>query len=122
MSSDEIEIRRLKVSTHIGVPDQERADAQAVWISVIMRPAQALANLADDISNTIDYHQVAHDIAAIAKSKSRRLIETLAGEIADALLRAYPIASLEITVEKRILPDTDFVAVRIVRIAPGGGQ
>jgi len=122
MSSDEIEIRRLKVSTHIGVPDQERADAQAVWISVIMRPAQALANLADDISNTIDYHQVAHDIAAIAKSKPRRLIETLAGEIADALLRAYPIASLEITVEKRILPDTDFIAVRIVRIAPGGGQ
>ena len=28
MNRDEIQIRRLKVSTHIGVPDDERAEAQ----------------------------------------------------------------------------------------------
>lgn len=122
MSSDEIEIRRLEVPTHVGVPDLERADAQSVWISVIMRPAQGLANLADDISNTIDYQQVADDIAAIAKSKPRRLIETLADEISSSLLCRYPITSIEITVEKQILPETDFVAVRIARNAPGYGR
>lgn len=115
MKPDEIEIRRLVVETHIGVPDEERANPQTLWITVLMLPSQGFSGLADSIANTIDYHRVALDVAAIAKSKRRNLIETLACEIADALLRSYPIVSIEITVEKRILPDTDFVAVRIVR-------
>lgn len=112
---DTIEIRRLKVSTHIGVPDEERAAAQSLWITVRMVPGQGFAGLADDISRTIDYHAVALEIQALAAAKPRNLIETLAVETADILLGNHPLKSVAVTIEKQILPDTDCVAVHLER-------
>ena len=112
---DTIEIRRLKVETHIGVPDEERAEPQSLWITVEMIPSQGFIGLADDISRTIDYHAVALQIRDLAAARPRRLIETLALEIADRLLLDHPLSGVRVCVEKRILPDTDCVAVRIER-------
>lgn len=112
---DTIEIRRLQVSTHIGVPDQERAEAQTLWITVRMIPAQGFEGLTDDISRTIDYHAVALEIQSLAASKPRNLIETLAAETADFLLGNHPLKSVAITIEKHILPDTECVAVHLER-------
>ena len=112
---DTIEIRRLQVSTHIGVPDEERAEAQTLRITVRMVPSQGFDSLADDISRTIDYYAVALEIQALAASKPRNLIETLAVETADFLLGKHPLKSVAITIEKHILPDTECVAVHIER-------
>ena len=115
MNGDEIEIRRLRVGTHIGVPDEERAEAQDLWISVSMRPSQDFSGLRDDVSNTVDYHRVSIELAELASARPRHLIETMATDIADHLLSTYPLSQVEVEVEKRILPDADFVAVRITR-------
>lgn len=112
---DTIEIRRLKVSTHIGVPDEERADPQILWITLKMIPSQGFDGLADEISRTIDYAAVALEIQALAASKPRKLIETLAIESADHLLSNHPLRSVSITIEKHILPDTECVAVHLTR-------
>jgi FolB domain-containing protein len=112
---DTIEIRRLQIRTHIGVPDEERAAAQTLWLTVRMVPAQGFHGLADDIARTIDYHTVALEIQAIAAAKPRRLIETLAVEAADWLLGNHPLQSVAITIEKHILPDTECVAVHLER-------
>ena len=115
MNGDEIEIRRLRVSTHIGVPDEERAETQDLWISVSMRPSQDFSGLRDDVSNTVDYHRVSIELAELASARPRHLIETMATDIADHLLSTYPLSQVEVEVEKRILPDADFVAVKITR-------
>jgi dihydroneopterin aldolase len=115
MNRDEIQIRRLKVSTHIGVPDDERAEAQNLWISIRMHPSQDFSGLSDDVSNTVDYHRVSIELAEIASAKPRHLIETMATEVAEHLLTTYPLSCVEVEIEKRILPDADFVAVRIRR-------
>jgi dihydroneopterin aldolase len=112
---DTIEIRRLEVEAHIGVPDEERAQSQSLWITVEMIPSQGFTGLADDISRTIDYHAVALQIRALAAARPRRLIETLAIDVADRLLLDHPLSGVKICVEKRILPATDCVAVRIER-------
>ena len=112
---DTIEIRRLKVQTHIGVPDDERAQPQTLLITVRMVPGQGFAGLADEISYTIDYHAVSLEIQALAAARPRRLIETLAVEIADQLLAGHPLKSVAVTIEKHILPDTECVAVHIER-------
>lgn len=112
---DTIEIRRLQASTHIGVPDEERADPQTLWITLRMVPVQGFDGLADEISRTIDYHAVALEIQALAASRPRNLIETLAVETADYLLKNHPLESVAVTLEKRILPDTECVAVHISR-------
>jgi dihydroneopterin aldolase len=112
---DTIEIRRLKVATHIGVPDEERAQAQNLLISIRMCPTQGFLGLHDNIRNTIDYASVASDIQQLAAAKPRNLIETLANDCANHLLSLHPLSSVSITIEKHILPDTDCVAVSIHR-------
>ena len=112
---DTIEIRRLQVSTHIGVPDEERAEAQILWITARMVPSLDFDRLADDITRTIDYHAVALEIQALAASRPRNLIETLAVEIADRMLDKHPLKSIAVSIEKHILPDTECVAVHVER-------
>ena len=119
-TDDEIEIRRLAVHTHIGVPDEERANLQTLWISVKMRPSLGFHGLCDDVRNTVDYYEVSRRLTELAAKRPRHLIETLATEIADTLLCFYPIAFVEITVEKRIIPETEYVAVKIKRSSPLG--
>jgi dihydroneopterin aldolase len=103
------------VETHIGVPDEERAELQTLWITVRMRPSQGFLGLNDRVGNTVDYYEVSRRLAALAVEKPRHLIETLATEIAEFLLSGYPLSSVDVEVEKRILPDADAVSVRITR-------
>jgi dihydroneopterin aldolase len=113
--NDTIEIRRLRVQSHIGVPDEERAETQSLQVTVRMVPGQGFAGLDDDISRTVDYHAVALEIQALAAARPRRLIETLAVEIAEHLLAAHPLGSVAVRIEKHILPETECVAVHIER-------
>lgn len=113
--SNTIEIRKLRVSTHIGVPDEELAQAQEVLLTILMTPLFRFEDLADEIANTIDYHAVSLEIEALAAAKPRRLIETLAVEVAAHLLEHHALAKAEVLVEKFILPNTECVAVRVVR-------
>lgn len=112
---DTIEIRRLRVSTLIGVPEEERAVAQTLLVTVKMTPSQGFDGLADEISRTIDYYQVSLEIESLATARPRRLIETLATDIAGHLLGNHPLARVAITIEKHILPNTECVAVHIER-------
>lgn len=112
---DTIEIRRLRVSTHIGVPDDEREEPQILFITVKMTPGQNFDGLADEISRTIDYYAVSLEIEALAAARPRRLIETLATEIAGHLLRNHPLVNVSVTIEKHILPNTECVAVHVER-------
>jgi 7,8-dihydroneopterin aldolase/epimerase/oxygenase len=112
---DTIEIRRLRVTTHIGVPAEERSTAQTLLVSVRMTPSQGFDGLADEISRTIDYYQVSLEIQSLASARSRHLIETLATDIADHLLRNHPLSHVAISIEKHILPDTECVAVHLER-------
>lgn len=112
---DEIEIRRLAVETHIGVPDEERAQPQTLWITVRMHPSQGFIGLHDKVANTVDYYEVSLRLAELAARRPRYLIETLATEIAEFLLAAYPLSSVNVEVEKRILPNADSVSVKVTR-------
>ncbi len=115
LPSDTIEIRRLQVRTLIGVPDEERAIPQTLFLTIRMTPSQGFDGLEDDISRTVDYYAVSQEIEALAATRSRRLIETLAVEIADYLLGNHPLKHVAISIEKQILPNTDYVAVHLER-------
>jgi dihydroneopterin aldolase len=113
--SDTIEIRRLRVDCLIGVPDDERATPQTLLVTLCLTPSQGFESLADDISRTIDYHAVSLEIEALASARPRHLIETLATDIANHLLGSYPLSRVAISIEKHILPNTECVAVHLIR-------
>jgi dihydroneopterin aldolase len=115
MNADEIEIRRLEVECHIGVPDEERADLQKLWVTVRMQPSQGFTGLGDHVGNTVDYYDVSLKIAGLAAKKPRHLIETLATDLAGMLLTTYPLKAVTVEIEKRILPNAQYVSVRIHR-------
>ncbi len=112
---DTIEIRRLRVSAHIGVPDAERAESQILLVTAVMTPGQNFDGLADDITRTLDYAVISEEIANLAAARPRRLIETLATDLANHLLGDHPLTQVAITIEKHILPNTECVAVHLVR-------
>lgn len=113
--SDTIEIRRLAVTVHIGVPDEERSLEQTIFITLRIEPSQDFDGLGDDIRRTVDYHAVAMEIRELAGSRPRHLIETLARDCANHILSRHPARSVTVTVEKHILPDTDCVSVSLTR-------
>ena len=112
---DQIESRRLRVSCLIGVPDEERANPQTLFVTVKMTPSQNFDGLSDQISRTIDYFTVSLEIEALAANRPRHLIETLATDIASHLLVNHPLQHVTISIEKHILPNTECVAVHIER-------
>jgi len=115
---DQIEIRNLEVTTHIGVPDEERREAQRLSITLILEPNRSFEGLEDRIENTVDYAAVCEAVKKVAASRPRRLVETLAEEVASHLLNRFPIWRISVEIRKFILPETEYVAVRIERPVP----
>ncbi|WP_226895685.1 dihydroneopterin aldolase [Luteolibacter marinus] len=116
-NSHQIEIRGLRVATRIGVPDEERASAQEVKVDVRITVATGFAEMDDQIGRTLDYADLAGRIRELAGSGERRLIETLASDIAGLVLGYRVAAAVEVSIEKFILPETDCVAVHLRREA-----
>lgn len=112
---DAIHIAQLELSAHIGVPDEERAAPQRLTANLTIEPARDFSALGDDLANTVDYFAVCRAVQELAVERPRRLIETLAEEIAEVVLAHFAVTAVEVELRKYILPDTAFVAVRLRR-------
>lgn len=112
---DRIHIEGLELSAFIGVPDEERAAAQRLTVSLRLEPVGDFTALADEIGSTVDYHAVCDAVKALSLARPRRLIETLAGEIAALVLGRFAVRAVEVELRKYILPDTAHVAVSLRR-------
>lgn len=110
---DQIIIRGLRFQTKIGVPDEERASHQELRAHLTLTVESFPKG--DEIDETIDYKAVADEITALAGERERKLIETLAQDIAAYVLEKFSVRKVRVELEKRILPDTDWVGVVIER-------
>ena len=115
MNDSLIKIRGLRLQTRIGVPDEERADEQELRVNVDMVPPTAFSEMGDRIDATIDYHPVCLELAELARRGERRLIETLADEMADHVMTNHDAVEVRVEIEKFILPQTDWVGVQVVK-------
>ena len=115
MHPDAITIKGLRAITHVGVPDAERSSPQEVAISVKMVPSRHLAGLEDRIEATVDYYEVSKSLLKLAAERPRKLIETLAEDVARMLLADFALAEVGVEIRKFILPETEYVSVQIKR-------
>ena len=113
--SDRIDIVDLEVFYRVGVPDAERREPQRLLLTVEMDLDFGPAAAGDDLSRTIDYFAVSRRLLALGEGREWRLIETLAVEVAELVLREYPALRVGVEVKKFILPETRHVAVRVER-------
>jgi dihydroneopterin aldolase len=115
VAADEIHIAELELRARIGVTEAERETPQRLTVSMVLEPVRGFDSVHDDLAQTVNYSAVCRLVRALAGAEPRRLLETLALEIAGAVLTQFECASAEIELRKYILPDTKYVAVRIVR-------
>ena len=123
--ADRIELRGLKVRGNHGVFDHERRDGQDFVVDITVWIDLAPAAASDDLADTVDYGGLAQRAADIVGGPARQLIETVAAEIADDVMRDERIHAVEVVVHKPGAPiPLEFVDVAVVarRSRRGGGR
>tara|TARA_R110002096_G_scaffold196404_15_gene379290 strand:- start:671 stop:1030 length:360 start_codon:yes stop_codon:yes gene_type:complete len=113
--SDHINIKGLRLVTTVGVPDEERQVPQSVEVNVTITLSKSFKGFDDRIEHTIDYYQVSKKLREVAASGERRLIETLAEDLAAAVVAFEGVCAVTLEVEKFILADCGSVSVVITR-------
>jgi dihydroneopterin aldolase len=121
--SDRITLRGLRFLGRHGVELEERLEPQPFEVDVILRGDLSKAALSDDLADTVDYSAAFGTVQGIVEGQSFRLIEALAGAIADALLADERIDDVEVRVRKPKAPlpgafDTVEARLRRRRSAP----
>lgn len=112
---DTITIKDLGVLCHIGVPDEERAKAQRLLVSVEISGDFSRAARSDDIAHTINYYEVSERITQLCATQSFKLIERLADEIARIIRTEFGAQQTTVEIKKFILSNTRHVSFRLTR-------
>ena len=79
---------------------------------ITLTPPAAFADMAEDISRTIDYDALSRHLMALAQAEPTILLETLCRRLADACVQDFGAASATVELHKFILPFTQSVYVR----------
>jgi FolB domain-containing protein len=113
--NDQIHIRGLEISAHIGVPQEERVKAQRLRFDLTLWPICQMNEVNDDIERAVNYATVCAEAKKFVGARRDRLIETLANALAMHLLHGFAIRQVTVELRKYILPEVEFVSVTVTR-------
>ncbi len=116
---DKIIIKDLKVHAYHGVFEKEKLEGQAFYVSVELSTDLRKAGKTDDLTASIHYGEICHEITRLLQAESFHLIERCAEIVTDHLLLTYPLASsVKVTIKKPSAPiglSVSYPAVEIER-------
>lgn len=101
---DRITLTGVGVVGYHGVLDSEKQSGQPFFVDITMFTDFQRASESDDVENTVNYAEVAELIRDVITGDSLDLIETLAENIAQAVLARFPLEAVELTVHKPKAP------------------
>lgn len=102
---DEIKIENLEVFAHHGVFPEENEKGQTFFVNVWMYTDTRRAGKSDDLGCSTHYGEVCHFITAWMQEHTCKLIETVAENVAEEVLRAFPlIREIEVEIRKPEAP------------------
>ncbi len=87
--ADKIILKGLEIMGRHGCSEEERKHEQPFIVDAELYLDLERASKTDDLGDSIDYAQVLTDIKKIVGGTSRNLIETVAQDICDFLMRKY---------------------------------
>lgn len=98
---DLIRIHRLELDCIVGIRPLERVHQQRIRLDLGLHADVAQAGRTGRISMTVDYDQVAHEVAALLSFRRYHLIEMAAEEVAAMLLGIHPgVQRVDVRIEK----------------------
>ncbi len=107
-AADCIRINGLELRCHIGVPAEERAQAQRLTANIELTAPAPFGTLGEELTRTIDYDALARRLTTLAEEDcaGTRLIETLAERLARCCVDEFGAPRARVEVVKYILPNT----------------
>lgn len=99
LSSQQIRIRDMILSCHIGLSEQERKKKQRLRLDVTLTLAPQ-PTLKDDITETVNYGDLVKKVRSVVSDNSVKLLETMADFIAEECFFDERVLSVKIHVEK----------------------
>jgi dihydroneopterin aldolase len=111
-----ISIVDLEVFYRVGVPDAERAQPQRLLLTVELEADIADAAKSDGIADTIDYFAVTRRLLQFGEGREWKLIEKVAGDIADMVLMEFNPQAVSVEVKKFIIPQAHHVSVTLTKV------
>src|SRR5262245_25493761 len=119
---DKITINDLEVFYRVGVPDEERAKPQRLLLTLEIFHDFSSASKTDDLTLTIDYDAVCQRLIKFGDGTSWKLIESLAANIAETLIREFGMRTISVEVKKFVIPQAQYVSVSLTRSQPERGS
>jgi len=114
---DIIFIEALKVDTIIGIYDWEKQFKQPLYFDIEVQADTRISAQTDDIHKTVNYKALSDDIIAFVEATKYELLETLAEDICQLILKSYDsVKSMTLTVKKpQAIPQAKSAGIRIIR-------
>jgi dihydroneopterin aldolase len=103
-SRDRISVRGMLFLARHGVALEERLEPQPFEVDVELHRDLSGASASDELADTIDYSALFSMVGTIVEGQSFRLLESLAGTIADAVLAGTDASAVEVRVRKPRAP------------------
>ena len=102
---DRIFLRGMRFMACHGVLPHEQEVSQPFEVDVELGLSLRTAGESDDLDDTVNYAKVYRTVSSIMNGASKQLIEAVAEEIADDLLRDFDVLRwVRVTVHKPIAP------------------
>jgi dihydroneopterin aldolase len=97
---DIIFLRELKIDMLIGIYERERRIPQTLQLDLEIGMPNTRACQSDDIQDALDYAEVARHIQTVLGSRHFNLLEALAEQIAQIILRDFNAPWVKVSVAK----------------------
>jgi dihydroneopterin aldolase len=109
----------LELTCHLGVPAEERAQPQKILCTAVFSvPNLKKASETDNLEHTVNYYDLSQLLRQTAQQKERKLIETLATDLAQAAFDQFPLPWIQIELKKFILPETRHISFQARFLRP----
>jgi len=114
---DKLIIHDLAAACRIGVSEEERAAPQTLWVDLELAIDASWTAAREDVHVALDYAKLVAVVKQRVEHRAYHLLETVAEELADLILREFDTPEVEVRVKKRALPGIDYAAVEVKRRA-----
>jgi dihydroneopterin aldolase len=115
MKAGKISIVDLEVHYQVGVSAAERLHAQRLLLTIEMTSDFKAAAKSDAIGDTINYYAVTQRLLKFGEERNWKLIEKLAEDIAEMILKEFKPHEVSVEVKKFIIKEARYVSVKIER-------
>ncbi len=120
MAGDVLRLNKMVFHAFHGVWDEEREVGQRFEVDIAIFSDFREAGASDRLKDTIDLYKLYDTVEKVVTRRTFKLVEALAENIAETLLKKFPISKLQVRVRKPNSPIrgiTDGIEVEIVREA-----